>query len=171
MIVLGGSNSHGNVLHVAIGPETDAWLGLHGAALANITQILNNMDRNQPVFLHLTQCNSEHEVTDFLTSAIQAGMTYPFPVPVNIFVPPAAKADKPAAKSAADAKETAAPVVSSNNRCSRCGNTRKELVPKVAPSICYDCLTLDLMLAANRKRKSSKPPVTGDSNAKPDITV
>jgi hypothetical protein len=168
MIVLGGSNAHGNLLHIVLGPESSFWMGLHGAVLSNITPVLNAMDPSLPVFVHVSRCESEAQLAEIISAQAAMNNPYPFQVPTNVFVPknlaqqklpgaPAQPQVKPAAdptKTQTQSQPVAVPVVP-KGRCARCGGLRKELVPKVDPTICYDCLHLDLMLAASRR----SPPV------------
>jgi hypothetical protein len=158
MIVVGGTNMHGNILHVIVGPETDTWTGMHGAAMANITPLLNNFDTSKPVFIHFTYCGSETDMSQHIMSSGMAGQQYPFPVPTMVFgtTPPSEKQsdegegeEKPTEKTH---KHTAVKKIA----CSQCGNPKNELVPKTEPPICYECLAIDRMLASTRKPE--QPP-------------
>jgi hypothetical protein len=174
MIIVGGTNQHGNILHIVLGPESSFWMGLHGAVLSNITQLLNAMDSSQPVFLHVSRCESESQMAELISAHAAAGVQYPFQVPTNVFIPtkPQSNASstsatpptvKPAATPAKQAVPLATPapntVVIQKGKCARCGSPRKELVPKVDPTICYDCLHLDMMLAASRRAVQEPPNV------------
>jgi hypothetical protein len=185
MIVLGGSNSQANMLHVVLGPESTFWMGLHGAMLSNITPVLNAMDPALPVYIHVSRCESETQMSEVLAAQAALNNPYPFHVLPNVFIPKNASSKTPAqphVKPAADPTKTPAQpqsqpqpanvVTLQKGKCVRCGGQRKELVPKVDPAICYDCLHLDLMLAASRRdipvqERPDEPPTDQSPTSQP----
>jgi len=146
MLVILGKNSEGNVLHAVIGEETTFWMGLHGASVADITPVLNTMDADKKVYLHLTTCESEHELAEQLATSTAAGAQYPFPSGMHVFVP---NTKRPAKDTVAPEKVTT--VKASKVACCRCGKTGCELVPNIKPPICYPCVRLDMALANSRR--------------------
>jgi hypothetical protein len=59
MLALRGKSQVGNMLHVVIGPETELFSDIHGAAVLDVTPLLYGMDGEQHVFLTLTHCRTE----------------------------------------------------------------------------------------------------------------
>ena len=162
MIVLGGANQHGNILHVILGPETEFWSELHGASVSNITQVLNGMNHEMPVFLHITKCASETELTAKITAHMAMGAPYPFPVTTTLFAQ-VKKTTEPTVKDAAVPTEDTPAIA--KVKCTRCGSVKNELVPKLDPPLCYDCMRLDMRLANARKpEKPETPPEASDDD-------
>lgn len=172
MIILAGKNPAANILHVLAGPETDFWTQLHGAAAVDLTPVLNQMDPSQPIFLHLTRCQSEHDMAARINAQIQMNGEYPFVPPTFVFTPKTAQdagqvpspqttqqpmypmASAPAAPDVPGVvKPTKVPV---RGKCQRCLNTNVELVPKLMPGICYSCVRIDLHIA--KEAKAEQPP-------------
>lgn len=160
MILLLGKNQMANVLHVLLGEETDFWTQLHGAAAVDITPILQQMEQGKPIVLHVTRCDSEHQVAHHIQGMMGAGGHYPFVPPTFVFTP----------KSAPDAVQQATAPVSPGpyaaaadsqaqgiiGRCSRCLIEGAVLVPSLSPQICHSCATIDLTMA--RKNFKVVPP-------------
>ena len=69
MLALKGKAQVGNMLHVIIGPETELFSDIHGAAVMDITPLLMEMDGEQHVFLTLTHCRSEQVTARHMQSA------------------------------------------------------------------------------------------------------
>jgi hypothetical protein len=146
MIVMIGKNSMGNVLHVIQGPETTFWNEMHGSAAVDITQALNKMDSEKPVYLHISSCMSEHITASHIQALIRGGERYPFAPPTPIFMP-ATVLDAPTAEAHAVKpvkKQRAA-------KCSRCGNVDVKLVPELHPPVCYSCIKIDLGVSTRNK--------------------
>jgi len=59
MLALRGQSQVGNMLHLIVGPETELFGDIHGAAVLDITALLSDMDGNEQVFLTMTRCRSE----------------------------------------------------------------------------------------------------------------
>jgi hypothetical protein len=151
MILLMGKNPMGNVLHVIQGPESAFWNELHGSAAIDITPVLHQMDEAQPVYLHISHCDSEQETAMRLSAMINAGATYPFSPPTAVFAPKTAM-DTPQAPGAKPGVPTQAkPKPDVINACTRCLNENVKLVPGLKPYICYDCVKIDLHIAATKK--------------------
>jgi hypothetical protein len=158
MVVLSGKSAVGNVIHLIVGPETEFWLDLHGAAITGISEVLKSMDASIPIYLSLTRCRNEAAMIDEIQAALAAGETYPFPLPT-----PAP--DRPTTTVPISAPVSVSPAIpakidpagllghrqpSNKVRCSRCGGDR-DLVPKLLPAICYSCVKIDLALLKNTK--------------------
>jgi len=69
MLALRGKSQVGNMLHVVVGPETELFGDIHGAAVLDVTPLLMEMDGAQHVFLTLTQCRSEQSTTRHMQGA------------------------------------------------------------------------------------------------------
>lgn len=69
MLALRGKSQVGNMLHVVVGPETELFCDIHGAAILNVTPLLMEMDGTQPVFMTLTHCRSEQATSRSMTGA------------------------------------------------------------------------------------------------------
>jgi hypothetical protein len=57
------------MLHLVVGPETELFGDIHGAAVLDVTSLLMEMDGARHVFLTLTQCRSERVTTRNMQSA------------------------------------------------------------------------------------------------------
>lgn len=150
MLIVTGTNQHGNVLHLIMGPESDHWIDLHGAILTNITDVLNGLDSALPVFIHITRCRSEEYMAAEIEERSDIGETYPFRVPLHVF-----SQTKPAIAPPADSAEDAEPKATEPTKligiCDSCGDAKSELVPKLYPAVCYRCIRLDRDLANQRR--------------------
>ena len=159
MILLAGKNPMGNVLHVIQGPETRFWHQIHGSAAVDITPILRQMDDQLPVFIHLSECESEADTGARLSSMIQAGVQYPFAPPTTVFLTGGenAQADAvPAGGVAAEAVGTKTgkrTVTVRTGKCSRCINESVDLVPGLDPPICMNCVKIDLHIASKHDKE------------------
>lgn len=168
MVIINAENPIGNILHVIIGDETNDGLDIQGACIFNITPLLNMMKPEKPVFIHLTRCGDEAAVVANIQQMIEAGVPYPFSMPNIVFfangkgMPGHADGASgmqpypgtPAEAMAAAAKAAATkptPVAKHSGKCTLCSDDKKELVPKISPHICYDCIKLERDLAIQRK--------------------
>lgn len=159
MILLAGKNTTGNVLHVIKGSESDVWEELHGSSVIDITPLLKHMDETAPVYLQLSECKSEVELGANLHHLLESGAKYPFEPPSVMFT------TQTQTDGMAPASNVQSPVSTMYNnhvpkrtnkkpgKCSRCGAEEIELVPGLRPAICYNCVNIDLQLAAKMKDK------------------
>ncbi len=69
MLALRGKSQVGNMLHIVVGPETELFSDIHGAAVLDITPLLMEMDGNAHVFLTLTHCRTEQITTQRMVGA------------------------------------------------------------------------------------------------------
>ena len=176
MILLYGKNPVGNVIHAALGPESVLWMDLHGSLTVDITPLLEACDGNAPVLLNFTKCDSEAQLARRLNEVMAAGLPYPFLPGTSVFSPlgnQPAQQDQPTiagakrAKAQAPAPAEQAKAADANlrsvkiprGRCDRCSNKNAELIPGLAPAICFDCAKIDLYQA--RKERPTSPPCDG----------
>ena len=155
MVLIMGQNPTGNILHVVTGPESDAAMAVNGVVVLDITPALKQFDTERPVILHMTRCNSEQKLVGDLQLSLTAGATYPFFPPMIVFGPKAAvEAITPNTGMQKMQKAGAEPVM---GECSICKGKNIELVPKLEPKICYNCVKIELGLRKNAKKKSGEP--------------
>ena len=158
MIVLSGRNAVGNVVHLIAGPETEFWMDVHGAAITNISDMLKTLDLSVPTFLSYSKCRDESALLADIKGATEAGVNYPFEPPAALLM---SNKDEVVVKH----KDTGAPMavksgghapvakaVKRSVKCSRCGDDNTEIVPKLCPPICYNCVKIDMFLASKLAR-------------------
>jgi hypothetical protein len=106
----------------------------------------------------LTKCPSEQKLVGDMQAGIQAGATYPFFPPMIVFGPKAAvEAITPSGAQPVKADKTKVDPLM--GECSLCKSKHVELVPKLDPKMCYDCVRIDLGLKrAARNKKPEEPP-------------
>lgn len=148
MVLVMGQNQAGNILHVVTGPESDSAMAINGSLVLDITPALKQMDVERPVVLHMSKCASEQKFVTDLQSAIVGGAVYPFFPPMIVFGP---KAAVEAITPTTSMKQE--PTSKLIGECSLCKNAKAELVPKLEPRMCYDCVRIDLGL----KKPTVKP--------------
>ena len=125
MLVLGGHNNLGNVLHVVMGPESELHQDIHGATILDVTPLLSVMNGQERIFLSVTRCRSEQLSSHVMTTA---NLKY-----LNSFSVPDAAAGKPV-PIAKPAKQVP---------CQCCGATIPLLgVPGF--NICASCAAIEL---------------------------
>ena len=134
MLVLGGHNQLGNVLHVIMGPESELHQDIHGAQILDITQLLAMMSGTDKVYLSLTRCRSEQ-----VTAQIMSGSGVPY---INSFTgtgtPGTPKVVTPQPR-----QDSQDPTVAPKQKCSYC-SAEAELLPVDGFSICGSCAAIEL---------------------------
>lgn len=155
MVILNGQGRHGNVLHVAIGEETECWMDLHGAAVADIAPLLRTMDLTKPVNLHITRCASEVAVAASVQASMSTGQHYPFHPSTYMFV--SRKHATPGLYTMDTGTKT--------GTCDACGHADKELVPGLTTPLCFECLSLNAKVNAIRSKSVDAPEL--DNTTKP----
>ena len=155
MILLGGKHAIGNILRVIVGPESEFWLDVHGAAVTDISELIRQFDPAQPSYISISRCRCEQ---DLQMDMQHAGDT------MGIDLGALPQAGKPTAKLPPPITQPAAkPAPKSLAACSRCGQP-SELVPKLEPPICYNCVKIDLYLA---KKHGNIPPIVQPDTTEP----
>lgn len=134
MLVLGGRNAIGSVLHVVLGPESELHQDLHGAAILDVTPLLAAMSGTDKVFMSLTRCRSEQ-----ITSSILTGSKIPF---MNSFTNqhaavPASSHTENGTTSAQETTETP------REKCQYCAKPAV-LLPITGFKICQSCAAIEL---------------------------
>ena len=132
MLVLGGHNALGNVLHVIVGPESDFYQDINGCATLDITPVLAAMNGTEKCYISLTRCRSEQG-----TSHAMAAGKLSF---LNSLAAPVAERDKPTV----DTPETTA------GTCQYCGR-HASLLPIEGFKVCSDCAAIELGRRCKRK--------------------
>jgi hypothetical protein len=161
MLVVGGHNAVGNVLHVIIGPETELFTDIHGAKVLDITELLSRMNGEQPVYLSLTRCKSEaftaasmdatglayynsftgQPVADQPSHHVATGASQSAPPP--IMATPAPK-DTRATPQVQQQPVQGVVVQLQRGRCTYCGTPDKALLPLEGICICGECMAIEL---------------------------
>jgi len=152
MITLRGQNPMGNVLHVILGPETDLFTDIHGAAVMDITPMLMAMNHDQPVFLSVTRCRSEQHTEQLMGAAgIQerkssfGGQQCECNQDAAL---PTAKTDK-------GGKPEGMVVTLKNGKCQFCGNNLP-LLPIEGFKVCALCAQIEI--GRKKEQLAEKPP-------------
>lgn len=171
MILMYGKNPVGNVIHAVMGPESDLWTDMHGALTVDITPLLGMCDSDAPVLLNVTRCLNEAQLSARLNSALSAGGAYPFLPGTVMFTAPSHPAPKGQPQAIPDSKLGAQapaekPAKKSGGRtveiqiglCERCSDKRAELVPNMAPAICFNCAKIDLYQARKERGNPGSAP-------------
>lgn len=127
MIVLPGQNPMGNVLHVVVGPETELFTDIHGAALMDVTEFITQMEPDKPVFLSVTRCKSEPVTAAMMRGS---GITHK-----NSFAA--------AGKEHASDKPLSGSSVSDVGVCQFCSRST-ELIPVPKYKICVSCAQIEI---------------------------
>jgi hypothetical protein len=160
MLIIGGHNPAGNILHVIVGPETELFTDIHGAKVLDITQILSNMKGDERVFLSLTRCKSEaftaaslqatnvqymnsftgQQVCDQPSHHVVAGQSQGEP-PV---APKPSAQNKQANPQVPQQPVLGLTVMMERGRCQYCGTSDKALMPLQGIRICSDCMAIEL---------------------------
>ena len=136
MILVPGKNPAGNVLHVVIGPESELYTDLHGAQVVDITNILEQCDRNQPVLLQVTRTLSEtRTLVGLMASGVTAAATH-----LGELIRPAINEQS---------KQKTATPASATGVCGYC-NQRSPLLPIKSVHICEQCAQIELGLRKQR---------------------
>jgi len=124
MLVLPGQNPAGNILHVIIGPETELFSDIHGAALLDITDVLAHMEQGRETYLSVTRTKSEAVTAQQMRSS---GIVHK-----NSF----GKQEKPA-----DNPNTSS--VTNVGKCEFCNRDAELMsIPKI--KICHPCAQIEL---------------------------
>jgi phosphoserine phosphatase len=139
-------------------------MDVHGAAITNISDMLKTLDLSVPTFLSYSKCRDESALLADIKGATEAGVNYPFEPPAALLM---SGKDEVVVKH----KETGAPVavksgdhtpvvkpVKHKVKCSRCGGSDTEIVPKLCPPICYNCVKIDMFLASKLARQGQDRP-------------
>ena len=158
MILLLGQNPIGNVLHIITGAESDAAMAVNGCVMLDITPALKQMDVAKPVVIKLTRCDSEAKFTQNMQSVMGTNGTYPFIPPIIAFGPQA-MVDKLVPEIDASVTPDIPAAVTNTGVCSKCGDKRAVLVQGITPSICTDCVKIELGL--KRSKASVKKEEAG----------
>ncbi len=127
MLVLGGHNALGNVLHVVMGPESDLHQDIHGAKILDVTPLLAAMNGAEKIFLSLTRCRSEQ-----ITSQVMTAARVPF---MNSFT--GTNSAVPAPAEPQPATETA------GQKCQYC-HRDAQLLPIDGFQVCSSCAAIEL---------------------------
>lgn len=70
MLVIPGKNPMGNVVHLVVGPETELVMDMQGAAIMDISKVLNKFDASKPVYVSVTRTRNETMTSDGLKKAM-----------------------------------------------------------------------------------------------------
>lgn len=160
MLALRGKAQVGNMLHVIIGPETELFGDIHGAAVMDVTPLLMEMDGEQHVFLTLTHCRSEQATSRNLQSASITHMSSfggGGPIDGN------AKTGEMVGGKTGEEGETqseAKPEPQEKGHCDYC-NQDMELLPLPGFKICPVCAQIELgRLKQNTNEDTNNDPNT-----------
>jgi len=157
MLAIAGENQLGSDLHIITGPETDIFCDLHGAAIMDVTPLLNKFDFNKPVFLVLTRCKIEGLTHQMLVGSNLVCLSSFDKLPLtngSIMPVPDIKADKKVSKASKKA-----------DKCTYC-NQVKELLPIPGFKICMQCAQIELGL---KTILNSKIKTTSNTKKKKDV--
>ena len=137
MIVVGGKNQIGHVLHVIVGPESEFYMDVHGAKVLELTPLLMAMNGAERIFLSFTRCRSE-QLTTQLMNASQ--------VPhLNSFGTSTPATDKDAAAETPSGDNAVAPKTAKPKpKCSYCSGDNMPLLPIPGFKICAECAQIEL---------------------------
>ena len=69
MIVVPGKNPLGNVVHLVLGPESELFLDMNGAAIASLDDTLAQFDSNRPIFVSITRTRNEADTVSRLQTS------------------------------------------------------------------------------------------------------
>lgn len=149
MLVVGGKNPLGHVVHMIVGPETEFQTDIHGATVVDVTPLLMAMNGAERIFLSYTRCRSEFQTAQIMNSS---------EVPhLNSFVTSQNNAENKGANVPA-----AAPTgeqVKKTTRCSYCNSTSASLLPIPGFKICTECAQIEL----GRKRQAAEKEIKKDA--------
>jgi len=143
MLAVAGENQLGSELHIIAGPETDIFCDIHGAAIMDVTALLNKFDFNKPVFLVLTRCKMEGLTHQLLAGTNLVCLSSFDKLPLTdsgdiaIMPNPSIKSNKKVSKASKKA-----------DKCAYC-NQVKELLPIPGFKICMQCAQIELGLKNN----------------------
>ena len=70
MLVIPGKNPMGNVVHLVVGLETELVMDMQGAAIMDISKVLNKFDASKPVYVSVTRTRNETMTSDGLKKAL-----------------------------------------------------------------------------------------------------
>jgi len=171
MIAMLGTNPFGKVLHLMIGPETDLFIDINGAALLDITPMLSSLSQDGKAYISLTRTKSEVITEQQMRSAGMSHVDQPLlPGAVPALrepefgpnTPPeqdelqaAIQArmrqamKQPVQKTAASSSDTR--LVVKTGTCSYCGASETKLLPVPGHKICVLCTQIEL--GRKKKRK------------------
>lgn len=146
MIMLGGHNPMGNVIHLIVGPETEMFMDIHGSMIIPVAELLNTFDKNETVFVSFTRCKSEMATQMMLKNAGIMHMASFSLVGQNI-VEPGAQTESKAKQESPKAESK-----KSVERCKYC-KRETELLPIPGFKICTVCAQIELGTAKAAKEK------------------
>lgn len=158
----------GQVIHVIFGPESEFFMDVHGAKLADITNIISALSADEKVFLSLTRTRSEKNCVNVINSL---GIFFTFSFSDNASSPTIAPSfssnhlaaifsNPSAVSSSMDILNKSNNFSDSNtmsdakvDKCDFCGNTR-ELLPLSSINVCATCALIDLKRILNERRNN-----------------
>ena len=150
-MLLVGSKKDGCVtIHAVIGPETEFFMDLNGAMVADLTPILAGIKGTEKVSLSVTRCKNEETTakimlaTDipFLGSDQEAKSSGdPVVDQIEAALTSLEKASKAAPKQHKAASKEPPKTI---GRCSYCGKPDVELMPILGFKICAACVQIEL---------------------------
>lgn len=150
MIILGGQNSVGSVIHLITGPESELYMDLHGANIVDITPLLAALvgySGERKLFISLTRCGDELSTMEALSEVqIPCAST-------GLHKGQAEKPVKDETENPPVAPTGATPKKDSGiGRCRYCGTPNKKLLPIPGFHICESCAQIEL--GRNKERSS-----------------
>jgi hypothetical protein len=162
MLALRGKSQVGNMLHVTVGPESDLFCDIHGAAVLDVTPLLMEMNGSQHVYLTLTRCRSEQTTSRSMVGAgithlssfgtTEEGAAAAAAAGPGVFTPPGTEQTGAAPKKEEDAPKTKA------GPCEYCSQP-SQLLPIPGFHICKVCAQIELgRLKQNTNEDQSDEP-------------
>ena len=154
MLAYQGSNPLGNVVHLICGPETDLFTDVNGASIMDITPLINNMDKNKPVFISLTRCRIEPITAQMMTASgmkVQSNMPYG---KCNHDCDNCSQEEDGDSSTKSKDKEAnkAVPFALRKGKCDYCGN-EGSLLPFTGVNVCPVCAQIELGRSKNKTSK------------------
>lgn len=176
MLVVPGLNQFGNVLHVAVGPETEFFLDLNGAAIVDVSEFLNKFNKDHPVYICLTRSKSE-AMTQTNLAGCGGVFKSSFGASQGVSSDCSNSEDKsePKLQPASIGPMTGLTTVqespttsgagrvtmAGSGKCEYCGKSGVALLPLKGIKICLDCTHIELGL--KRAKKKAEPDKPGNT--------
>jgi len=157
MLLAGGKNDTGHILHVIVGSESEFYMDIHGAVVIDITPLLVSMNGSPHISLSLTRCKNEVITSKLMDAAdIQHLNSFTPAVVKKEAGPDLAKILSSTSVSGASKAETCHPKEKpatpkkNTGRCSYCGKS-VPLMDIPGFKICNECVQIEL----GRRRESA----------------